>query len=75
MISGKNILQTDFEEKIILARKYMAEKVSALKRNIYFGLLCWKKILHRQVVNVRKKNDITKGLGKKHFTSIGNQFL
>ena len=23
-----------------------------------------KKILHRQVVNVRKKNDITKGLGK-----------
>ena len=45
----------------------MAEKVSALKRNIYFGLLCWKKILHRQVVNVRKKNYITRGLGKKIF--------
>ena len=38
MISGKNILQTDFEEKIILARKYLAEKVFALKRNIFHGL-------------------------------------
>ena len=45
----------------------MAEKVSTLKRNILYGLLCWKKILHRQVVNVRKKNYNTRGLGKKNF--------
>ena len=38
VISGKYILQTDFEEKIILARKYLAEKVSALKRNIFHCL-------------------------------------
>ena len=45
----------------------MAEKVSALERNIFYGFLCWKKILHRQVVNVRKKNYITRDLGKKIF--------
>ena len=34
----KNILETDFMEKIILARKYLAGKISALKRNIFHGL-------------------------------------
>ena len=46
----------------------MAEKVSALERNIFYGFLCWKKILHRQVVNVRKKNYITRVWGKTFLT-------
>ena len=53
----------------------MAEKVSTLKRNILYGLLCWKKILHRQVVNVRKKNYITRGLGKKILTKPNHPSL
>ena len=65
MISGKYILQTDFEEKNNSCKEIPGGKSFCIEEK-YFSLLIVleKKILHRQVVNVSKKNYITRGLGK-----------
>ena len=66
MISGKYILQTDFEEKNNSCKEIPGGKSFCIEEK-YFSLLIVleKKILHRQVVNVSRKNYITRGLGKK----------
>ena len=56
----KNSCRLISREKI-LARKYLAKKTPALKKNIFHGVRGCKKFLHRCMSG---KNYITRGLGK-----------
>ena len=46
----------------------MAEKVSALKRNIFYGLLCWKKSYIAKLLMSGKKIISPEVWGKKNLT-------
>ena len=64
VISGKNIQQTDFQGKQILARKYLKKKIPTLTKISFKACKAGKKC-YTSVF--QEKNSITRGLGKKFF--------
>ena len=54
MLSGKNILQTDFEEKNNSCKEIPGGKNFSLNRNIFHGLKCWEKKSY--IVKLSKSN-------------------
>ena len=65
VFSEKNNLQTDFEGKKIIARKYLAKKIPTLKKYLSRRIKLEKNLI--APLYGSKKNSITRGLGAKKF--------